>query len=56
MHAAIPQPNYNRPKYLVGSLIAAPVVAFAVYIAWIILPIIVTEVVPTVVQAVTTSN
>jgi hypothetical protein len=56
MYIAIPQPNYKRPNYLVWSLIAAPVVVFAVYVAWIVVPIVVTEVVPAVVQAVTTSN
>jgi hypothetical protein len=56
MYTAIPQPNYKRPNYIVCSLLAAPIVAFAVYIAWIIVPIVVSEVIPAVVQAVTTSN
>ena len=35
------------------SMIAAPFVLFAVYVAWIVVPLVVTEVVPAVVRAVT---
>jgi cobalamin synthase len=56
MHTAIPQSSYSRPNYILWPLIAAPFAAFAAYIAWIIVPIIVSEVVPAVVQAVTTSK
>lgn len=41
-----------RPGYLAAVLIAAPITAFASYIAWLIVPIIFREVVVTVVRTV----
>jgi hypothetical protein len=49
-------PSLARPSVLVISMIAAPVVALAAYVAWIIVPVIVREVVPVVVRAVTTGS
>ena len=40
-------------RYLVGILIAAPVVTFAVYVSWLVVPEVVRIVVPAVVRAVT---
>jgi hypothetical protein len=37
-------------------VLVAPIVACAVYAAWIVVPVVVGEVVPVVVRAVTTSN
>lgn len=34
------------------SMIAAPFVLFAIYVAWIVVPLVVTEIVPAVVRAV----
>ncbi len=41
-----------RPCYLAAVLIAAPITAFASYMAWLIVPIIFREVVVTVVRTV----
>jgi hypothetical protein len=46
----------TRPNYILWSFIAAPFVAFATYVAWLVVPAVVSEVVPAVVQAVTTSS
>jgi hypothetical protein len=48
--------SLTRPNYVLWSFIAAPFVAFAAYVAWLIVPIVISEVVPAVVQAVTTSS
>jgi hypothetical protein len=48
-------PNHAHPRYLLIGLIAAPFVAFAIYVAWIIVPLIVETVVPAVVRVVTGS-
>jgi hypothetical protein len=56
MYPSYARPNDSRPRYIALSLIAAPFVAFAVYVAWIVVPIVVSEVVPAVVQSVTTSK
>jgi hypothetical protein len=48
--------GFVRPSYLILSLIAAPFVALAAYVAWLVVPIVLEEVVPEVVRAVTTSN
>jgi hypothetical protein len=56
MYPSYARPNYSRPRYIALSLIAAPFVAFAVYVAWIVVPIVVSVVVSAVVQSVTTSN
>jgi hypothetical protein len=40
-----------RPRHLVIALAAAPFLAFGAYIAWLVVPIIVSEVVPEVVRA-----
>jgi len=50
------QSGLASPHHIFWILIATPFVAFAAYIAWLVIPIVVTEVVPAVVQAVTTSN
>ena len=39
-------------RYLVIALIAAPIVALATYVTWIVVPVVVREVVPVVVRAV----
>ena len=56
MNTACPRPNYTRPNYAVLLVLAAPFVAFAIYVACIVVPIVVSEVVPAVVQSVTISN
>jgi hypothetical protein len=57
MFPGYPRPDYHsRSRYVALSLLAAPFVAFAVYIAWIVVPIVVSEVVPAVVQSVTASK
>jgi hypothetical protein len=47
---------YLRSHYVFISALAVPFVAFAIYVAWTVVPLIVSEVVPSVVQSVTTSN
>jgi len=42
-----------RFNYLITSLLLTPFVAFAAYIAWLVVPVVVREVVPEVVRAVT---
>jgi hypothetical protein len=49
-------PFATRPNYLLLILLATPFVAFAVYIACLIIPVVVSAVVPAVVEAVTTSS
>ena len=49
-------PFAPRPNYLLYSLLAAPFAALAVYVAWLVVPIVVSAVVPEAVQAVTTSS
>jgi hypothetical protein len=49
-------PIAARPNYLLLSLLATPFIAFAVYIAWLVVPVVVAAVVPEVVQAVTNSS
>jgi hypothetical protein len=49
-------PLSKLSRYALFTLIASPFVAFAAYMAWIIVPIVVSEVVLAVVQSVTTSN
>jgi hypothetical protein len=55
MHTAHPRSNYPSSKYFVWVLVA-PIVACAVYATWIVVPVVVSQVVPVVVRAVTTSN
>jgi hypothetical protein len=45
-----------HPKYFLLALIATPFIAFAAYIAWLVVPVVIAAVVPEVVQAVTTSS
>jgi hypothetical protein len=49
-------PVAAKPNYLLYSLLAAPFAAFAVYIAFLVVPLVLSAVVPEVVQAVTTSS
>jgi hypothetical protein len=42
-----------RFNYLIMSFLLAPFMAFAAYIAWLVVPVVVSEVVPEVVRAVT---
>jgi hypothetical protein len=56
MYTAYARPSCASSNYVILSMLAAPFVAFAVYVAWIVVPIVVSEVVPAIVQAVTTSN
>jgi hypothetical protein len=49
-------PFATRPNYLLYSLLAAPLAALSVYVAWLVVPVVVSAVVPTVVQAVTTAS
>jgi hypothetical protein len=56
MYPAVIYPNRPRSNYVLPLLIAAPFIAFAAYIAWNIVPMIVNEIVPVVAQAVATSN
>ena len=42
-----------RFNYLITSLLLTPFVAFAAYIAWLVVPVVVREVAPEVVRAVT---
>ena len=44
---------HARFAYLLTILLAAPLLAFAAYIAWLVVPVVVREVVPEVVRAVT---
>jgi len=46
----------SRPGKLALLLLASPIAIFAAYIAWLIVPVIVSEVVPAVVQSVASSN
>ncbi len=41
-----------RPRHFVIALVAAPFLAFGAYIAWLVVPMIVREVVPEVMRAV----
>ncbi len=41
-----------RFRYLIMGLMAAPFLGFAAYIAWLVVPVVVREVVPEVVRAV----
>lgn len=41
-----------RPRYLVMALMAAPFLAFGAYVAWLVVPVVIREVVPEVVRAV----
>lgn len=45
-------PTHIRFSYIILSLVVAPVVAFAGYIAWLVVPVVVKAVVPEVVRAV----
>lgn len=56
MHTADSCSKPAHPNYLVLSVLGLPSVAFAIYVAWIVVPGIVSEVVPVVVRAVTNSN
>ena len=49
-------PIAAHPNYLLYSLLTAPFAALAVYVAWPVVPIVVSAVVPEVVRAVTTSS
>lgn len=49
-------PFATRPNYLLLTLLASPFLAFAAYIAWLVVPVEVSAVVPAVVQTVTTSS
>jgi hypothetical protein len=49
-------PFATRPNSLLLALLATPFVAFAAYIAWLVIPAVITAVVPAVVKTVTTSN
>lgn len=49
-------PIATRPNFLLVALFAAPVAALAVYVAWLVVPVVVSVVVPEAVQAVTTSS
>jgi hypothetical protein len=54
MFPAYARPNYySRPRYVTMLLLPTPFVAFAAYVAWIVVPLVVTAVVPAVVQSVT---
>ena len=46
-------PPHIRVSYFIMSLVAAPILAFGAYIAWLVVPVVVREVVPEVVRAVT---
>jgi hypothetical protein len=41
-----------QPRHLIMALIAAPFLAFGAYVGWLVVPVIIREVVPAVVQAV----
>jgi len=41
-----------RPRHMIIALAAAPFLAFGAYMAWLVVPIVVREVVPEVVRAV----
>jgi len=41
-----------QPRHLIIALFAAPVLAFAGYITWLVVPAVIREVVPAVVRAV----
>jgi hypothetical protein len=43
---------HTRPGYLAAVLLTAPVALFAAYVAWLVVPAVVGEVVPAVVRAV----
>ncbi|HYK35847.1 hypothetical protein [Alloacidobacterium sp.] len=45
--------NTIRFSYLMMSLVVAPFLALAAYVAWLVVPIVVREVVPEVIRAVT---
>jgi len=42
------------PKWIVAFLASLPIAAFAIYIAWLVVPEVVRVVVPAVVESVTT--
>lgn len=44
-----------RFGYLIMSLAAVPFLAFAAYISWLVVPVVIREVVPEVIRAVTAS-
>lgn len=46
----------THSNYLLLALLATPFIGFAMYIAWLVVPVVVSAVVPQVVQAVTTSS
>lgn len=60
MQSALSHNEYSSPgtfgRYFVWALIASPIVALVSFVAWIVVPVVVGNVVPAVVQAVTTSN
>jgi hypothetical protein len=43
----------NQPRTATVALAATPIAVFAAYIAWIVIPIVVAEVVPAVMRAIT---
>jgi hypothetical protein len=47
--------THTKTSYLLMGLAATPFLAFAGYVAWLVVPIVVREVVPEVVRAVTNS-
>jgi hypothetical protein len=46
--------HFSSNKFAI-SMIAAPFILFAIYVAWIVVPLVVTAVVPAVVRAITTN-
>jgi hypothetical protein len=42
--------TYIHPRYVVVALICTPFLALSAYIAWIVVPIVVREVVPAVIR------
>ncbi|MGA2356385.1 MAG: hypothetical protein ABSG02_17965 [Terriglobales bacterium] len=47
--------NVISARHIVVALIATPFLAFGAYVAWLVVPIVIREVVPTVVRAVINS-
>jgi hypothetical protein len=41
-----------QPRHLLVALIATPFVAFGAYVAWLVVPVVIREVVPEVIRAV----
>jgi hypothetical protein len=47
--------NVISARHIVVALIAAPFLAFGAYVAWLVVPIVIREVVPEVIRAVINS-